>query len=118
MPSNWAYYRQRRDEFLKGKSCAKCGDTENYLTVTWCEYPGPFSSAYIWQFGDEEKRQRYLADCYVLCRSCLGLKSNPPRTEHGGGMKGVTGCRCIPCKARRAKTARETHQRRRARGKK
>lgn len=100
--------RTRREEYLVGKSCSDCGNTDN-LTLTWVEKPGPFPTSRIWTYG-EEKRQVLLAQCRVICFGCLAVQRNDARRlGHGEGVQGVAGCHCDPCRAKRRQYHRDRY---------
>lgn len=62
--------RQRREDWLAGRTCTLCGATKN-LRCTWITYPGPLrSTGQIWTHG-LARREEYLQKCHTLCVPCL-----------------------------------------------
>lgn len=115
--NSWPKFRKVRDAWLAGKSCHKCGtDQQAVPQASWrTQQLNPIATSRIWSMP-EEKRQRYLADCVVLCRSCSTSRAqnlNHFRNEHGGGAQGVRGCKCDLCIEQRRRYNRERARKRR-----
>ena len=99
------YQRQwiarRRADYFTGKSCSKCGSTEN-LELDHIDPEGKVDHR-IWSWS-AVRRDEELAKCQVLCQACHEAKTaeeNRCRNgglEHGGPKMYKLGCRCAPCK--------------------
>lgn len=103
---------QLRLAYLADKVCAECGGTDR-LIATWRDKQNhPYSSTTIWGYSDT-RREELLAECTVICRPCLAKRvaQAQKQTVHGAGARGVTGCNCGVCVARRSEYRRDWYAR-------
>jgi hypothetical protein len=106
----------REAEFVAAHGpCEQCGKTKD-LEAFWRDRddrPLGYIQAY-WLAG-EQTRADLLDKVIVLCAEDMRIhKGGVP---HGGGVSGVKGCHCIPCKDRRREYVRNKHREHRSRGK-
>src|SRR5690606_33440259 len=89
----------RRAAYFAGKSCVKCGSTEN-LELDHID-PSQKVSHRIWSWT-ESKRLEEIAKCQVLCNECHLVKSIKEKLvdyTHGTHTQGYArGCRCDDCR--------------------
>lgn len=94
----------RRAEYLSGKSCVKCGST-NDLQIDHLD-PKKKITHRVWSWS-KEKRDAELAKCQVLCKphhrekteEQYELTSGRERVPHGTYHRYSRGCRCPECSA-------------------
>lgn len=94
---NWK--ANRRAEYLKDKSCVRCGSTKD-LEVDHID-PSQKVSHNVWSWT-EAKRNAELAKCQILCNKCHNDKTQKHREDnmvHGLSMYRNRNCRCDICKA-------------------
>lgn len=97
---NWM--AQRRNDFMSGKSCVKCGGT-NKLEIHHRDKETKVSHN-IWSWSDK-RRNAELAKCDVLCQSCHH-EHHKGKTQHGSiTMYRYHKCRCEICRAAYSKRA-------------
>lgn len=100
---NWI--RRRRDAFFRGKSCAKCGSTQN-LELDHID-PTKKVDHKIWSWA-EHRRLIEIAKCQILCQDCHKEKTSTEQItdpEHGTLARYKTKrykCRCGLCSAANA----------------
>lgn len=102
------YQRQwmakRRSEFFAGKACCHCGSTEK-LELDHIDRTTKISHN-IWSWT-EEKRNKELDKCQILCYTCHKGKSrifDIKQAVHGGySMYWTHDCRCEECLEWKAK---------------
>lgn len=103
------WYNSRRSDWLAGKTCEECGDTEG-LEIDHRDPKFKWKHNF-WSYK-EEVRNEELKKCQVLCQVHHLIKTSTqnnyslPHTHGTRVMYSKHGCRCIECRA--ANTA---HQR-------
>jgi len=100
---NRLWVKQRKEEFFKEKSCAKCGSKDS-LELDHID-PSQKISHSIWSWS-KVKRDVELEKCQVLCNPCHKEKSELYKSElrsipHGSGLSGKRNCKCPECKKRK-----------------
>lgn len=112
-----AWMKARREQWIEdhGAACVKCGSVDR-LEIDHIDPSTKIRNvATLWSYT-EEKRNKELAKCQILCHDCHAIKTaSEGEVSHGThGRYTKHHCRCLECKAAHAKLARET----RAAGKK
>jgi hypothetical protein len=94
---------------LLGGACTRCGETSDLQF----DHVVPGSQGFRVGRGLDKPWAEILAEvakCQLLCDPCHHAKSaecgETSTVEHGGGKTGKHGCKCAPCKARKAEYAR------------
>lgn len=102
-------YMRRRQELLSiiGEKCVACGSMDRIEF----DHVDPASKEFALMGRWNRPLEELLAEaakCQPLCRTCHTEKSRAARTiPHGGGTSGRKGCKCQPCKGRKAEYMRE-----------
>lgn len=90
--------RQRRKEFMAGKSCVWCGEANKKLDLHHVDSKtkvGHTSSLWRWS---EERRLAELRKCIILCHPCHMRHHNKRPIIHGTARGYWQSCRCEKCK--------------------
>lgn len=91
----------RRDAFIASRgSCEQCENTEG-LMVAWRDHDDrdrPVRSMWHLWNRSEKSREPWGELLIVLCPDHLRVHKSG--VTHGGGAKGVRGCKCGPCRTR------------------
>lgn len=88
------WIKKRREDYFNGKVCTDCGSIKNLL-IHHLD-PNTKESHRIWSWS-EERRNRELSKCIVLCGSCHQKRHRP--VTHGSRIMFQNyGCRCELCK--------------------
>lgn len=90
--------RRNRAAFFNGKSCVKCGSTEQ-LELDHID-PAQKTEHRIWTWSPE-RRAEELAKCQVLCHDCHQKKTSAERAARvkcGTEWAYRKGCRCDECR--------------------
>lgn len=94
--------RERRAEYLEGKSCVRCGSTDDLQVDHIDPKMKTMHSSAIWLLS-REKREAELAKCQVLCKPCHRAKTTAEQTRptrHGTPSGYIyKRCRCDACRA-------------------
>lgn len=105
--------RRREIEFIQARGkCEQCRKTTGLEAFWRSRDDRPLSTiqAY-WLAGDIVRRE--LADkLIVLCPEHMRVHKGG--LEHGGGVAGIKGCSCEPCKERRREYVKLNHRKNRA----
>lgn len=89
---NWM--RSRRASFFEGKVCVKC-NAKKRLELDHIDPTTKVSHA-VWSWK-EERREKELLKCQVLCYDCHKEKTKKQLGNHGVSMY-KKGCRCEICR--------------------
>lgn len=103
---NKAKWGPRRDAwFAAHPNCSTCGGTEGLRIVWNGPGPKPYKSMLEAFRVKEPRRSELLAHCVPICHACWLLTRK--RNEHGGGVTGVSGCKCDLCRPLQLASARK-----------
>ena len=100
-----ARYHRRRQAFIdsRGGVCENCGSDDRLELDHVDPTTKSFSIGKALSSWAEEKVQRELAKCQVLCKVCHKEKTiTESVVAHGGGVAGKRRCDCELCKAKKA----------------
>ncbi len=91
--------------------CQICGSGDG-LAVFWRDRANqPMRMQSLWSLSDGRRAELY-DQLLVLCGEHMRLHLGG--VEHGGGVAGVKGCDCVPCKDRRREYIKLKHREHRA----
>lgn len=96
------YYQRKKEavRYLGGK-CVVCGTIE----MLEFDHVDPATKTYnvtLIMLHSDDRLYDELDKCQLLCHTCHKEKTKLFHIDHGGGLGGIKGCKCIPCKARKA----------------
>lgn len=105
-----ARYHARREEAIRklGGKCIDCGTSDDLEFDHADSQTKEHDLAKIWSYK-QEKFDAELSKCVIRCHVCHVEKSRQydwHRVDHGGGMTGKRGCKCEPCRKRKAEYSR------------
>lgn len=105
--------RRREAEFIAARGgCEKCGKRAG-LEVFWRDRQGrPMGTIQAYWLAGDQVRADYADELIVLCTEHMRLHKGG--LDHGGGVAGIKGCRCAPCKDKRREYVRDKHREQRA----
>lgn len=103
-------WKARLIELLGGK-CSECGSTEDLQFDHVSRELKKFAIMARWNRSDAELQEE-LNKCQLLCEIHHKEKTaSEIRNPHGGGLTGIKGCSCDPCRERRNQYARNRKRR-------
>ncbi len=95
--ANWMW-RRRMAWILANGPCSVCRTTQDLQVVYKDPADRKVRVTAIWS-RKEADRERLLALCIVLCRTCaLDKRTMDRQPEHGELGRYDQGCRCVPCR--------------------
>lgn len=99
-------WRRRLTWIIENGPCKRCNSSVDLRVVYKDPKQRVIRVSSLWSLSDE-RRNRELKKCVVLCKVCAQEKRTLERQpEHGQAGRYDQGCRCIPCReAHRVKMA-------------
>jgi hypothetical protein len=96
------YHRRRAAAIVQlGGACIRCANTVDLEFDHVDRHAKTAEIADLFSQG-EARLQAELKKCQLLCRAChIDKTAFEIGVEHGGGLSGKDGCRCLDCKARK-----------------
>lgn len=105
--------RRREIEFVQARGhCEQCGKSKGLEAFWRSKDDRPLGNIQAYWLAGEQVRAELANKLIVLCPEHMRVHKGG--LEHGGGVAGIKGCDCVPCRDQRREYVKLKHREHRA----